>query len=258
MALVLFEKISPSIGKITLQDPESLNAMSEKMAGDFSTCINTISAEKKSLRAIILTGAGKAFSAGGDLEMLENKTKLSAQENQKRMINFYNSFLKMLDLEIPLIAAINGHAVGAGLCVACACDIRVASRNAKLGFTFTKLGLHPGMAGTWFLPKVIGEACARELLLTGRLITADEAHEIKLISKMVPEGESVAEAIKIGEEICTSGPLATQQLLRTLRLGHTSFEKALQHEADCQAINYASDEFKEGIRAVREKRKANF
>lgn len=256
MDIILLEKVTPQIAKITLNDPDNLNAMSEKMAESFSQVVDTLKAEKP--RVIILTGAGRAFSAGGDLEMLEAKTKLSNKENHKRMIQFYDSFLRILEVDTPIIAAINGHAVGAGLCVACACDIRVASKNAKLGFTFTKLGLHPGMAGTWFLPKVIGEAYARELLLTGRMINAEEAKQCGLVSTIVEEGESVNAALKIAEEILSSGPLATQQLVVTLRRGHESLATALQREADCQAVNYGSDEFKEGIRAIKEKRKANF
>lgn len=257
MALVLYDEPKNHIGKITFNDPDSLNAMGEKMAAEFSDTVKRIAKDGKSLRVIILTGAGRAFSAGGDLEMLEGKTKLSGEENRVKMLAFYSSFLDILKLNIPLIAAINGHAVGAGLCVACACDIRIAHEKAKLGFTFTKLGLHPGMGATYFLPQILGRAVATELMVTGRMIDATEALRIGLVSRVVG-GDVMNDATSIAEEILECGPQTTRQLLETLRKGSTSLEAALENEARCQSVNYASAEFKEGVTAVKEKRKARF
>lgn len=258
MALVLFEDIQPSIGKITFNDPDALNAMGESMAREFSTLIETLRPKRKNYRALILTGAGRAFSAGGDLEMLEGKIKLSAEENYSRMIEFYNSFLKMHELEVPLIAAINGHAVGAGLCVACACDIRIASEKAKLGFTFTKLGLHPGMGATYFLPRILGVAMATELMITGRMVDAAEALKLGLVSKVCGEGEVMPAALALCDEIKDTGPLSISQLLSSVRSHARSLGECLDTEARAQSVNYASDEYAEGIRAIREKRKAKF
>ena len=257
MSQVLYEKLNNNITKIVLNDPDNLNAMGEEMAADFKAVVNNISAEEKP-RAIILTGAGRAFSAGGHLDMLEAKTKLSAEENKRLMLEFYDSFLSVLDLKVPVIAAINGHAIGAGLCVASACDIRIAADKAKLGFTFTKLGLHPGMGATYYLPQVVGHSSAIELMLTGRVITAEEALRIGLISQVLPVDEVFAAAEKIANEICDCGPLSIEQLLESLRTPAKDVKASLEREATCQAINYASDEFKEGIRATIEKRKPNF
>lgn len=258
MTLVTFEEISPKVGLITLNDAQSLNAMSEKMAQEFKHLVQELSAKKNSFRALILTGAGRAFSAGGDLDMLERKTKLGAEDNKRLMIEFYNSFLCLRELSIPLLAAINGHAIGAGLCVASACDIRLASDKAKLGFTFTRLGLHPGMGATYFLPRVVGHAWAAELTLTGRVIDATEALRIGLVSRVVPEAAVLDEAKKIVQEILECGPLATSQLLQSMRNPTGDLNTQLEREADCQSVNYASAEFKEGLNATREKRKANW
>ncbi len=258
MALVLFDEISPRIGKITFNDPDSLNAMGEKMAIEFASVVQSIRPRADQYRALILTGAGRAFSAGGDLEMLEAKTKLSGEENRIRMHAFYDSFLQILDLQIPLIAAINGHAVGAGLCLACACDIRLASEKAKLGFTFTKLGLHPGMGATYFLPRILGSAMASELLLTGRMIDAHEAHRLGLVSRVVGEDKALDEAVSIAHEIGETGKECVRQLVMSLRADPKSLKDVLSREALCQGINYASAEFKEGVRAIQEKRKPVF
>lgn len=257
MALVtLHEK--DQVATLTLNDEARLNAMGEPMAEAFRDLVAQLYPRRHELRAVILTGAGKAFSAGGDLKMLERKQTLSGETNRLRMREFYDSFLSLRSLEVPVIAALNGAAVGAGLCVAAACDIRIAARGAKLGFTFTKLGLHPGMGASWFLPRVVGEARAAELMLTARVIDVDEALRIGLVSEVLEPERLMARAYEIAAEIRAGGPEAVRQLLETLRNGATSLDAALEREATCQAINYASSEFKEGVRAVSEKRPARF
>lgn len=258
MSLVLYESSEDGVGKITLNDPANLNAMGEGMAKEFSELVSRLRDDKSKPRALIITGAGRAFSAGGDLEMLDRKRSIPGEENRNLMLKFYNSFLSILTLKVPLIAAINGHAIGAGLCVACACDIRVAAEGAKLGVTFTKLGLHPGMGGTYFLPRLIGLAAATELMITGRVIDAAAAHSLGMVSKVLPPAEVVPEAEKIAQEISSCGPESVSQVLETLRGGHVSLSGALEREALCQSINYASPEFAEGVKATMEKRAPNF
>jgi enoyl-CoA hydratase/carnithine racemase len=258
MALVEYNEYAPGCGLITLNDPSNLNAMGEDMAAEFKALVHLLKPNAQSLRCIIITGAGRAFSAGGNLEMLEKKIQLSSEENYKRMRNFYDSFLSILELNIPLIAAVNGHAVGAGLCVATACDVRIAAEGAKFGVTFTRLGLHPGMGGTYFLPKVLGYAAAAELMLTGRVIDAAEALRIGLVSKVEKAENLLGQAKLIAAEIAQCGPLANHQLVESLRKSPDSLETALGREASCQSINYASSQFKEGVRAAIEKRPANF
>lgn len=256
MSKVIVEHLSAHIAKLVLNDPERLNAMSLDMARDFDTAIEKL--KHRSLRAIILTGAGKAFSAGGDLKMLEEKQRKSSDENKQEMMLYYYDFLGLLQLDVPVIAALNGSAIGAGLCVACACDIRLAAVDAKLGLTFVKLGLHPGMGITYTLPKIVGHGRARELLLTGRVVEAKEALRLGLVNEVVPGADLISRAQEIAEEIAQNGPLSVRQLTATMRESPDALEQALLREAKCQAENYASEEFSEGLAAVIGKRKASF
>ncbi len=257
MALVLQTIDSEGIATLTLNDEANLNAMSDEMAMEFASTIASLQGST-SLRAIILTGAGKAFSAGGHLSMLEAKRSKTAEENRTGMLAFYNSFLCMRELNVPLIAAIQGAAVGAGLCVACACDFRVATETAKLGFTFLKLGLHPGMGATYFVPRIVGPSVATELMVTGRVITAEEAFRLGIVSRVCNGGDLPSVARSIASEILGCGPEATRQLLQTMRGDPLELAQALEREAACQSINYASAEFAEGVASVKEKRSPNF
>jgi enoyl-CoA hydratase len=258
MALVLFERIAHGAGKIVLNDPDNLNAMGEEMAKEFSALVDLLRADKKPLTSIILTGAGRAFSAGGRLDMLDKKRSISAEENRALMLAFYSAFLSVLDLNIPLVAAINGHAVGAGLCLACACDVRLASNGAKFGITFTRLGLHPGMGATYFIPQIIGTAAARELMITGRMIEAPEALKIGMVSEVVEPARLMAAAEKLAGEIAECGPCSVREVLRSLRGDPKALQAALEREAKCQSESYAGAEFAEGVTAAREKRKPAF
>ena len=257
MALVLQTLDSNGIATLTLNDEANLNAMSDEMATEFAAAVRSLKTTN-GLRAVILTGAGKAFSAGGHLSMLEGKRSKTAEENRRGMLTFYNSFLCIRDLNVPLIAAMNGAAVGAGLCVACACDFRVASDTTKLGFTFLKLGLHPGMGATYFVPRIVGASMATELLVTGRVISAQEALRIGVVSRVCDSADVMKDAQAIAAEILSCGPEATAQLLQTMRGDPELLTRALEREASCQSVNYASDEFAEGVAAIKEKRSPSF
>lgn len=256
--LVLVEQKKNGLATITLNDPDARNAMGVEMGQRFLEVVETLR-KKSDLRAVVLTGAGKAFSGGGHLEMLFEKTKLGDGENRVLMELFYNQFLSIRNLEVPVIAALNGHAVGAGLCLALGCDIRIAHEKAKLGLNFVKLGLHPGMGVTHFLPRLVGPGVASELLLTGRIIDAAEGYRVGLISRVCSDAEFSTVVEQTCEELLESGPLALRQLKESLRRSpFLPLEDALRREAECQAENYASAEFLEGISAAREKRKPKF
>ena len=258
MAVVEIDWVGPHIAKIVLNDPTSRNAMSEEMAREFELVVRRLSAETR-LRAVLLTGAGEAFSGGGHLEMLFEKTKFGKEENRRRMMDFYTKFLCLRDLPVPTIAAINGHAIGAGLCLALACDVRVASDAAKLGMNFVQLGLHPGMGATYFLPKILGPARSAELLYSGAIITAPESLVLGLVQHVLPVGSVLDKAVEIASKIASAGPLTVRQLRESLQRGESDILRAaLEREADCQAENYASAEFLEGISAAKEKRRATF
>jgi enoyl-CoA hydratase len=257
MPTVLTSTDPLGIVTITLNDETNLNAMSEEMAQEFSAVVRSL-ASSKDARVIILTGAGRSFSAGGHLAMLQAKQTKSREANHQGMLHFYDSFLSILELKIPIIAALHGAAVGAGLCLACAADIRIAAEDTKLGFTFLKLGLHPGMGGTFLVPRVIGRSMASELLLTGRIISASEALRIGLVSRVCAKDALMAEAVNVAKEILSCGPEARNQLLETMRADLAGLPTALEREASCQSVNYNSAEFAEGLKAVQEKRPAKF
>ncbi len=257
--LLLIEERAAGITQLTLNDPDTRNAMSEEMAAEFSAAVAALK-KNSALRVLILTGAGKAFSGGGHLDMLFEKTKIEPQKNQQLMEKFYDQFLSIRGLDVPVIAKINGHAVGAGMCLALGCDIRIASEDAKLGLNFVHLGLHPGMGATYLVPKVVGAARAAELLFAGKIIDAKEAARIGLVNDTVPAARLDATVAALAETIAGAGPQSVRGLKESLRRAenNASLADCLKREAECQAANYASSEFLEGINAAREKRKPAF
>jgi enoyl-CoA hydratase len=165
-------EIRGNVGVLTLTDPARLNALTAAMGQQFVAAVDEMNeaVASQKIRACVVTGAGDAFSAGGDIDWLrERHTSSSPMANRATMIQFYNLFLHIRKLRVPTIAAINGHAIGAGMCMTLACDFRIAADNAKIGFTFAKLGIHPGMGASLLLPRVISEQRANYYLLTGKL-----------------------------------------------------------------------------------------
>jgi enoyl-CoA hydratase len=216
-----------------------------------------------SVRAVVLTGAGRAFSAGGDLDML---VRMAQAGNADRggptraaqrtfMGRFYRMYLSLRELAVPTVAAIGGPAIGAGLCVALACDLRIAAREAKLGLNFTRLGIHPGMAATWTLPRIVGSAHAAELIYTGRIIDGDEAARIGLANRAVPREQALATALALAAEIAGAAPVAVRGAKRSLaQSAGAELGAQLDQEAAEQALCYESADLLEGLAAVREKR----
>ena len=252
---------------VTLQfnDPNRLNAMTNAMGEAFRDRIAELGRDE-SIRAVVLTGAGRAFSAGGDLDMLQRQADRGAADPgsawrgiRDEMSTFYRLFLTVRDLPCPTIAAINGHAIGAGFCVALGCDFRYVAREAKLGLNFTRIGVHPGMGATWTLPRLVGPALAAELLFTSRIIQGEEAERIGLANRVVTSEEVLAEAQKTAAEIAQNAPGAVRAVKRALaRTESTSLEDQLQFEASEQARNFESADAQEGIAAVRERRPPTF
>jgi enoyl-CoA hydratase/carnithine racemase len=262
--LVRLERDGP-VAILTLHDPERRNAMSEAMGEAFSEQVAGLAADPD-LRAVVLTGAGEAFCAGGDLGMIEGRARqgkerprLARREIREGMRGFYGLFLSIRDLPCPTLAAINGHAIGAGLCVALACDLRVASRDAKLGLNFTRLGLHPGMGATWTLPRLVGAARAAELLYTGRLISGAEAAEIGMVNRACAPDRVLAECLELAREVAQAAPLAVAGVKRALVRSQTAaLDDQLTFEASEQAVCFESRDVHEGLAAARERRAPRF
>lgn len=246
------------IAVVTLDLPERRNAMSAPMTRSWTRLMSALR-DDPDLAAVVVTGTPPAFCSGGDLSWIVSEPDAQVDDLRRRMLRFYRSWLSVKDLEVPVIAAVNGHAVGAGLALALACDVRYAADTARLGAPFTSLGLHPGMATTWTLADVAGRAVARDLLLTGRVVTGSEAVALGLVSRALPTGEVLPVAVEAADRIAAAAPVATRLTLGALRDGGpASCAEALEREALAQAVTLATEDAVEGVTAARERRPPRF
>lgn len=238
---------------LTLADPPKKNAMTEALGDALAAAVHGLR-QRDDIRAVVVTGAGEAFSAGGDLAMLERLRQSSFADARAHMLAFYARYLSLLDLEVPTIAAVRGPAIGAGLCVACACDLVVVADDATLAFNFVGLGLHPGMGATALLARKVGDQRAAELLLTGRRFRGVEAAGFGLAVEAVAAGDVLSRAQAIGAQIAANSPTAVRELKRTLGVDRDVLRVALEREASAQARSYQSADMAEGLAAGRERR----
>jgi enoyl-CoA hydratase/carnithine racemase len=255
---VAVERRPGGVTLLTLALPARRNAMTAEMTSGWRAAMAELAGDPE-LRAVVVTGEGSAFCAGGDLSWISESPDLTVADLRERMLAFYRDWLSIRDLEVPTIAAINGPAIGAGLCLALACDLRYAQRGAVMSAPFTQLGMHAGMAATWLLPEAVGVSRARELLFTGRRVDAAEAERLGLVHGVFDDGTVREEALRVAERIAGAAPLATRLTKAGLaRGGHPSFEDALAWEALAQPVTLATADLREGIRAQREKRRPVF
>ncbi len=183
---------------VTLDLPDRRNMMSGPMTASWGRVMAGLRADAD-VRAVVVTGEGSAFCSGGDVSWIGAEPDAAVDALRARMLPFYRTWLAVRELEVPTIAAVNGAAIGAGLAVALACDLRYAAEDAKLAVPFTTLGMHPGMATTYLLPEVAGTALAREMLLTGRVLTGAEAAAAGLVNRAVPRTQVLATALAAAE-----------------------------------------------------------
>ena len=246
------------VAVLTLDNPDQRNAMSDAMTASWVAAVDELAGDRD-LRAVVVTGAGSAFCSGGNTGWIASEPDATVDELRTRMVAFYRAWLSIRRLEVPTIAAVNGPAIGAGLCLALACDIRYAAEGAKLGVPFNKLGMHAGMAGTWLLPDVVGPAHARDLLLTGRVVEAQEALRLGMVSRVIAPDSFLDEVLETAAGIAATAPIAAR--LTKIALsdgGHADFESALQWEALAQPLTLATTDLQEGIAAAKEKRSPRF
>lgn len=258
LRVVCREASGRRIAVVTFDLPQRRNSMSEAMTASWVRLVAALR-EDTDLAALVVTGEGSAFNAGGDLSWIVSEPEAQVADLRRRMLAFYRSWLSVKTLEVPVIAAVNGHAIGAGFALALACDIRYVAETARLGVPFTSLGLHPGMATTWSLPNVAGAAVARDLLLTGRIVTGAEAVALGLASLAVPADEVLDRAVEAAERVAAAAPIATRLTVTALRDGgHATYEDALQWEGLAQAVTLATEDLHEGIAAAAAKRAPTF
>ena len=252
------ERPSAGVALLTLDNPEMRNAMSDQMTSSWVAAMADLAADR-SVRAVVVTGEGSAFCSGGNTSWIASEPDATVDQLRSRMLPFYRAWLSIRDLEVPTLAAVNGAAIGAGLCLALACDLRYAAAGAKLGVPFVRLGMHAGMGGTHLLPEVVGQAHARDLLLTGRVVEAEEALRIGLVSGVLEPASFLEEVLAVAAGIAANAPIASRLTKLALRDGgHADLETALQWEAMAQPITLATEDLQEGILASQEKRAPHF
>ncbi len=245
------------IGLITLNRPDHRNAMTPELLDAFSVAIDEARSDAD-IRALVITGKGKCFSAGADLRSSMQRTDLG-KPSREASFAMYEPFLKVLDVEVPVIAAMNGHTVGGGFGLALLADIRVANVDAKYGVNFARLGIHSGLGISYVLPRLVGAAWASELLFTGRLVRGSEALEIGLVTHAEEADEVLPTAMQLARAIVGAAPMAVQQMKASIRRGlRWEIREAALEEAGLQAASLATEDAKEGVAAILEKREPEF
>ena len=253
--MIQFEKIG-AIGKITLNRPDKYNAFVRGMALELQKKLDECRSDE-TIRCIIISGSGKAFCAGQDLKEATDPNGPTIEEIVQQ---HYNPIIKKIrEIEIPVIAAVNGVAAGAGANVALACDIVVAAKSASFIQAFSKIGLIPDSGGTYFLPRLIGIQKAAALMMTGEAVSAEKAEALGMIYAVYEDSEFETSAMKLADTISsmpTKGLGYTKKLLS--QTFNNSLEDQLSLEAETQALSASSKDHQEGIKAFMEKRTPQF
>ena len=244
------------IGTLTINRPDSLNAMNREVLIEFINGLNKIQSDKE-IRVIIITGSGeKAFIAGADIKLMQKM-------NREEAFDFANLGQELANLieksDKPVIAAVNGYALGGGCEIALSCHLRIASDNAIFAQPEVKIGLLPGWGGTQRLPRIIGRGLANEIILTGRNVTAKEALDIGLVNKVVPQEELMNTCFDIANMILKNSPNAIAESIKLIRLAAgTKLKKGLSKEAKSFSELFETEETSEGLTAFVEKRPPKF
>lgn len=252
---LIFQKEEP-LAVITINRPASMNALSNALTEEFAQAFDLVERDK-SIRALIITGMGeKAFMAGADIKELEERDFVLGRSQTKRRQEVFN---RLAEMNIPVIAAINGFALGAGLELAIACTLRIASENARLGSPEVNLGIIPGDGATQRLPRLVGFGRAMEMVLTGDFVDAAKAERMGLVNQVVPQNELMESARKLASKLAQKAPLAIQcakeAVNRSMEVG---LNEGLAHESYLHAFTCASADKAEGVAAFLEKRKPSF
>jgi len=262
MSALLFEKNGPLV-MLTINRPESRNPLGEdgdgQLFADAAARIN----DDREVRCAILTGAGKAFSAGGNLKAMRERAGTFAGPGvlirERYRTGIHRMVRAIWGIEVPVIAAVNGPAIGLGNDVACLADLRIAADTAVFGATFLKVGLVPGDGGAWILPRTIGMARAAELFFTGDTIDAQTALGWGLISKVIPAAQLLDEARALAGRICRQPPDVLRMTKRLMREGQgASFDTIMEMSAAMQSLAHHTDDHQEAVAAFFEKREPNF
>jgi len=248
-------QVIDGVALVKLNNPESLNALSADIKADLAECL-TEAGEDSEIRAIVLTGEGRAFCAGGDLK---GKPAASVAEGRVRIKKLHNLVRLIRDLEKPVIAAVNGFAVGAGMNLALACDIIIAAEDAKFSEIFTNVALIPDAGGLYFLPQLVGPMRAKELCFTARRIGAAEAAQMGLVNRVVAPEKLIDEAMEMAAGIAKGPAISIAYIKRLLnKSAEWDLDTLLEAEAFAQGVCMKTEDAQEGVLAFKEKRSPQF
>lgn len=254
---LLYEQDGPIV-TLTMNEPEKRNPLSGNTSLEELVAAADRIHDDPSVRCVILTGNGPSFSAGGDIRVM--KQQASPEVSEMELRHFYRRGIQrvaqaLFNLEVPIVAAINGHAIGAGLDLACMCDIRIASDTAKMASSFIKVGIVPGDGGAWLLPRIVGMSRAAEMMLTGAMMDAQQALAWNLVSHVVPHAELMTKSREMAASIAqhpSHGIRLTKRLLREAM--RAPFETVLELSAVYQAVSHKTPDHSEAVDAFLEKR----
>jgi len=241
------------VAVISFNRPAAMNALSTQMARDLLSVLEELALDDAVFAAVLTAEGDRAFCVGADLKERKN---MSREEMKKQRALFVRAFTAVAMFPKPLVAAVNGYALGGGTEFALGCDFIIASENAVFGLPEVGLAIIPGGGGTQLLPRVIGRSRAKELIFTGRRISAAEALELGLVNHVVPAAQLMEKTMAIMQEIAANGPIALQQAKRAINLGvELDLHTALALEAECYNVCLATEDRDEGLKAFNEKRK---
>jgi len=247
---IILEK-EDGVAVLTFNRPEAMNALNNKTRAEFREALEDVAADD-GVRVLILTGSGKSFVAGSDIKEMLQTTPLSAHDIT-RLGDMVHNFEK------PVIAAVNGFCLGGGCEIAMSCDIIIASEKARFGQPEINLGLIPGGGGTQRLPRLVGPGRAKELILTGDIIRADEADRIGLVNRVVPMDELMTAAREVAAKIAAKSPASVKIAKQAINRGmQTNLDSGLAYEREMYSLSMTLEDKKEGVAAFVEKRKPNF
>jgi 2-(1,2-epoxy-1,2-dihydrophenyl)acetyl-CoA isomerase len=249
--------VDSGVASVVMNRPEALNALNMQLKEEL-TDVWRILIDRSDVRAVLLTGAGRAFSTGGDIKQMDPDR--GPEVTRQRMAKLLrDTVIPLARLEKPVVAAVNGHAHGLGLSLALACDIVYAAESAVVSMAFARVGLAPDGGASYFLPRLVGLSRAKELMFTGRRLSAEEALELGLVSRVFPDEELMPAALETAKELAAGATVALGAAKRLLNESsmHT-IEEMAELEASGQAVAMSSEDHREGIAAFAERRKPVF
>lgn len=255
MADSVLSHVADGVARITLNRPDRLNAFAGDMRDRLHDAIDA-AASSPQVRVIVITGAGRGFGTGADVEVMSDLLGRGDDATFERLVQSGMRVIRRLrSVEQPVIAAVNGPAAGAGAALALACDVRIASSRASIGLTFNRIGLHPDWGATYTLPRLVGPGRAAELVLTGRMVDAEEAARIGLFERVVPSESFDDEVQRLAAELAAKPPMALRFAKQSLGASLDSgLDAMLTAERERQMACFRSADAKEGITAFNEKR----